>query len=368
MAWQTPTTETLFAQIVAGFRAELPGADGALRRNNLRPLAKVLAGGLFNIHRFAAWAADQAFVHRCDAAFLDRHGAQMKPPVPRKPASAAQGVVTVVATTSCTIATGAVLTRGDGAVYTVAAGIVLGAPGTAGVTVVAGATGLTGNADAGTPLAATSGLSGSATFTVAAGGLGGGAETESDAAYRARLLFARAFPEHAGAVPDWYRYTLAVPGVATCFLDPLGAGRGTVVVYPIFADRTNGIGNETDRALVQSALDLARPGAGLPVVMLPQAVPVDVAVTGLNPATPEVRLAVQQAIIEVFRSNGRVAGQATPHPSMPFLATPATFSRSWLWQAVANATGEERHSLTLPAADVVLAEGQTATLGQLAFL
>jgi uncharacterized phage protein gp47/JayE len=367
MAWTTPTQETLLAQIVAGFRAELPGADGALRRNNLRPLAKILAGGLFNIHRFAAWAADQAFVHRCDAAFLDRHGAQMKPPVPRKAASRAQGFVTVTATTALTIATGAVLSRADGARYTVTAGIVLAGAGVAFVAVEAQAAGLAGNADGGVPLSAASGVTGSATFEVSAQGFGGGAETESDAAYRARLLFARAYPEHAGAAPDWYRYTLAVPAVTNCYIDPLAAGRGTVVVYPMFADRTNGIGYETDRAIVQMALDLARPGAGLAVVRLPQAVPVNVTISGLSPSTPEVRLAIQQALVAMFAYNGRVSGLSGAHPSMTFLATPATFSRSWIWQAVANATGEERHRVTLPAADVPLAEGQIATLGTLYF-
>lgn len=368
MAWTTPTLQGLFSSAISAFRAHLPDADASLRRNNLRPTAKIVSGKLFEIHNFAAWAADQAFVHRADAEFLDAHGAQMKPPVPRKGATAAQGSVTVTATTAITLATGATLTRADGAAFTVDAGIVLASAGSAAVSVTASAAGVDGNCDAGVALSASSGLTGSASFAVAASGIGGGADLEQDEPYRARLLFAKAFPDHAGAPADWLRITLAIPGVTRAYIDPLAAGRGTVVVYPFFDDaRANGIPLEADRAVVAGALAVARPGAGLPVVRIASAVPIDVTITGLSPATPEAQLAVAASLAWTFAQNSRVSGLSTPHPSMPFLATPQVFSRSWIWQAVANATGEERHTLTAPAADIALTEGQVATLGAVTF-
>lgn len=368
MAWQTKSLQQHITDVQRGFNAHLPGADAALARNNLKPVAKVVGGAKSELERFAAWAADQRFILTCDADQLDRHGAEMKPPVPRKGAAAARGPVTVNATGAITLATGAVLLRSDGEAYSVDAGIVLTGAGTATVQVTALDAGADSVSEAGTVLGASVGLTGPATFAVAAAGLGGGADPEQDDAYKARLLFAKAFPDHAGAPGDWLRYTLAIPGVTRAFIEPLGHGRGSVVVYPFFdLTRPNGIPLESERALVEAALRVSGPGAGLPVVRIAQAVPVNVAYSGLAPATPEVQQAVAAEVANTFFMNSRVAGNVAPHPSMPFLATPASFSRSWLWQAAANATGEQRHVLVTPATDPVLTSGQTAVLGSLSF-
>lgn len=368
MPWQTRTLQQIVTDAQREFTANLPGADAALARNNLSPVAKILAGFAYDLERFAAWAADQRFVATCDADQLDRHGAEMKPAVPRKGASAAKGPVTVTAAGAITLATGATLLRSDGAVFTVDAGIVLAGAGPATVQVTAALAGAAGATASGATLTASSGLTGSATFAVAAAGLGGAADPEEDGAYRARLLFAKAFPEHAGATPDWLRYALAVPGVTRAFIEPLGHGRGTVVVYPFFdLSRPNGTPLESDRAAVREALRLVGPGAALPVVRIPEAVPVDIVLSGVVPGTPEVRSAIAAEIANSFFVNSRVAGAAEPHPSMPFLATPAAFSRSWIWQAVANATGEQSHIVVSPSADIALTSGQTAVPGELTF-
>ncbi|PZU95030.1 MAG: hypothetical protein DI527_02070 [Chelatococcus sp.] len=369
MSWQTKGLRQHVTDAVRAFTANLTGADAALARNNLRPTAKVVGGGLYELERLAAWAADQRFVATCDADQLDRHGAEMKPAVPRKQAAAATGSVIMVTIVPAAIATGAVLTRSDGVSYTVDAGVVLAGAGTAMVQVTATEAGAAGAADAGVALTAVSGLTGAATFAVAAEGLGGAADDEADEAYRARLLFAKAFPDHAGAPPDWLRYTLAVPGVTRAFIEPLGHGRATVVVYPFFdLTRPNGIPLESDRLVVEEALRLSGPGAARAIVRIPEPVPIDYSIDALTPDTPEVRAAVVAEVATTFFRNSRVAGGSTHHPSMPFLATAAGFSRSWIWQAVANATGEESHVLVSPAANVTLLPGQTAVPGTPTFL
>lgn len=368
MPWTPRTLAEIVTAQIRAFDAAMPGVDASIARNNLHPVAKIIGGGLFEMERAIAWGIDQRFVLTAEAGLLDRHGAEMKPAVPRKAAARASGPVTVTASGAITLATGAVLARSDGWIYTVDAGIVLAGAGSANVAVTAVTAGGDGNALAAQVLTVSSGLTGSATFAVAAAGLGGGADAETDVAYRARLLFAKAYPEHGGAPADWLRYTLAVPGVTRAFIDPLAAGRGTVVVYPFFdLTRANGIGTETDRAQVASALAVARPGAGLPVVRLPEAVAINVTISSLSPDTPEVRLAVADELAATFARASRVAGLSTVHPSMPFLASAETFSRSWIWQAVANATGEQRHSITTPSGDTALTEGQVATPGTLTF-
>lgn len=368
MAWQIKTIEQHVTDAVRAFDGNLPGADAALLRNNLRPTAKVVGGAAFGLERFIAWGIDQKFIRDCAPEQLDRHGAEMKPPVPRKRASPAKGAVTVTATAAATLATGAILTRSDGERFSVDASIVLAGAGTATVAVTAVSAGGDGNTAAGAALSASSGLTGPATFAVSAGGIGGGADVEAHEPYRARLLFAKAYPDHGGAAPDWHRYTLAIPGVTRAFIEPLGHGRGTVVIYPFFdLTRPNGIPLESDRSIVEQELRRVGPGAGLPVVRIAESVPVDIVYSGLSPNTPEVQQAVAAEIATIFFVNSRVAGSAEPHASMPFLCSPEVFSTSWLWQAAANASGERRHVLVQPAADIGLASGQTAVPGTLTF-
>lgn len=368
MPWQTPTLQELVTARVRDLNAAMPGADASLARNNLSPVAKMLAGGFYEIHRATEWAIAQRFILTCDDDQLDRHGAEMKPSVPRKPGSSASGLVEVTALSALTILTGAVLARSDDERFVVSSGIVLTSGATATIAVVAQVPGASGATSGGAVLSASSGVTGTATFIVSSAGFGGAADEESDGAYRTRLLFAKAFPEHGGAPGDWLRYTLAVPGVTRAFIDPLGAGRATVVVYPLFdGTRPNGIGLESDRLLVQSALDVARPGAGLPVVTLPVPRQINVRLAGVLPSTPEVRAAIEFEIMAAFASNSRVSGMSDPHLSMPFLAVPQVFSRSWIWQAVANASGEERHEVLAPSADVVLAIGEVPVPGTIIF-
>jgi uncharacterized phage protein gp47/JayE len=368
MAWQVKTIEQHVTEAVRAFDGNLQGADAALLRNNLRPTAQVVGGVAFGLERFIAWGVAQKFIRDCAPEQLDRHGAEMKPPVPRKRAAQAKGAVTVTATGPATLATGAILTRSDGERFSVDAGIVMPAAGTAQVLATAVTAGGDGNTAALAPLSASSGLTGPATFSVTAGGIGGGADVEGHEPYRARLLFAKAYPDHGGAAPDWHRYTLAIPSVTRAFIEPLGHGRGTVVIYPFFdLTRPNGIPLESDRGIVEAELRRVGPGAGLPVVRIAEAVPVDMVFSGLSPNTPEVQQAVAAEIATIFFANSRVAGSAEPHPSMPFLCTPEIFSRSWLWQAAANASGEHRHVLVQPTADIGLASGQTAVPGTLTF-
>lgn len=367
--WTTPTLQQVTTDVIRGFNAGLTGADAALARNNLFPVAKVLAGHLHELHGAFDVAVRQRFVLTCDDDFLDRHGAEMKPPVPRKAATPATGILTIVSTGAASVAGGAVFTRSDGARFLVQSGLVLASAGTGTLNVVAEAAGAAGNTGPGAVMSPTSGVTGTLTASVASGGLGAGADIEGNEAYRARLLFAKAFPEHAGAPADWLRYTLAVPGVTRAYIDPLAAGRGTVVVYPFFdLTRTNGIPLESDRLAVETALASARPGAGLPVVRIAEALPVNVMISGLFPSTPEVRTIVETEIRATFARQSRPSGISEAHGSMPFLATPQIFSRSWIWQAAANASGEERHAVLAPDNEIILAEGQVAVPGTVSFV
>jgi uncharacterized phage protein gp47/JayE len=80
-----------------------------------------------------------------------------------------------------------------------------------------------------------------------------------------------------------------------------------------------------------------------------------------------VQEAVRAELASTFRRLGRVAGNDDAFGAMPYLASPQSFSRSWIWQAVANASGEERHAITSPNADIPLAAGEFPVLGTVTF-
>jgi hypothetical protein len=73
-------------------------------------------------------------------------------------------------------------------------------------------------------------------------------------------------------------------------------------------------------------------------------------------------------LADAFQRLGRVTGSDKVLPNLPYLAWPFTFSLSWVWQAVANASGERRHKITSPADDIVIAAGSIPVLGSVSFV
>jgi len=366
MAFAMPNLADLAASVRAAFRAELPGADANLWPNNLGPTAKVFAGALWAVYLRLDYIAQQIFAASAEGQWLDRHAVEYG--MARLPASAATGTVAVTATGAVTIASGTVLTRADGARFLAVGVVALAGAGTASVAVVAEAVGKAGNSLAGTALAASSGVTGPATFAVDAAGLGGGSDVEADAALRARVLFRKRNPPQGGAAADYVSWASAVPGVTRVFVERLWAGPGTIRVFPLTDNATaGGVPVAASLAAVQAALAAQAPaGANVTVgAAAPQVVAVTV--TGLSPDTPAVREAVLAELRDAVRRLGRVAGSDTPVAGLPFLATAQTFSRSWIWQAIANAAGEERHAVTVPAADVTIVAGAIPVLGAVTF-
>lgn len=367
MAWQTPSLAALVTQAVRSFASHMPGADAALRRNNLNPVAKVVAGIAHGIYGYADWIARGRFVLTADGDLLDRHGAQMKPAVPRRQAAPASGILLVTAPITAQIFAGSVFTRSDGASFAADVGAVLVSGVETEVVVTALLAGSGGNTDAASVMTTVEGTAGIAA-EVGPDGLNGGAEQEDDETYRHRLLFAKAFPEHAGALPDFVRYVTEIPGVTRVFIEPGINGRATIGIYPMF-DETNPNGIPAGGDLIRTEDHLAdrKPGGVLSYVLAATPQPVNVTVTGLSPDTPEIRLAVTEEIRAMLARKGRVAGTAYTHPSMPFLASPLSLPRSWFWEAVSSASGETSHVITVPAADVAIAAGSIPTLGTVTF-
>lgn len=375
--FQLPTLKELAERTRQSFRANLKGSDAWVWPNNVYASAKVIAGAVFEVFGFASYIEKQIFAHRApDIESLTRHGIEYG--IARKPAAPASGKVTFTATDNIEVLTGAVLRRVDGIEYIVSSGGSRTTTGELTLSAVSSTDGVATNAEEGTPLEIISGVTTtSQTLPTAAIGDGGmvlGAEVEDIESYRARILFRKRNPPHGGSAADYVMWAGEVAGVSffldrpTVYVERQWSGPGTVRVFPLMYDiYPDGIASLADIARVQEHIEMLRPAGALVTVQAPAAIVVPVVIAGLQPNTTDVQEAVRAELADAFFRLSRPAGQDNLFGSMPYLASPFTFSRSWIWQAVANATGEQRHEIVLPTEDVVLLPGEMATLGPVTF-
>lgn len=362
-----PTVQDLYSRIYNSFAA-YASLDASLPLNNIQPTAKVFAGHSSEIFGRMDYIGQQAFVLLADELYLPFHAQQYG--IPRKPAIPAVGNVAVVSEDDIAIPPETLFTRSDGAQYAATSLVSLASAGTAYVPVVALTTGAAANAVAGTPLTMDDSATGdgvdTATASVSADGIFNGADVEDLEDWRERILFRLRYPPHGGAPADYVMWGSAIPGVTRVFVWRRPTGPGTVRVFPVFDDyfaAQGGVASDPYITAVDSAIQEQAPATALVDVRAPAALTINVTATGLAPYTNPVKEAVMAELRDTFRRVGRVAGSDLVIQGMPFLASPQVFSRSWIWQAIANASGEQRHVLTQPPSDVTIPAGSIPVLG-----
>ncbi len=374
MSFSLPTLAGLADLARKSFRSYLKGTDAWVWPNNISVAAKVMAGIGSEITGFASYISRQKFALTADGDNLELHGAEVG--LSRRPAAPAGGNITLTVPGAVAVDVGAVFTRGDGFQYLASVATSLPGAGTLDVAVIAAVDGKAGNAIEGTPLSVASGVAGAATAAVGTGGIVAGDDVEDDgepftkdlSTFRGRILFRKANPPHGGAPSDYVLWGTSVSGVTRIFVERKWIGAGTVRVFVLMDDRyPDGIPSDADVARVDDYIDQVAPAGAALTVVAPIAVPVDIVINSLQPNTSDVQTAVRAELANAFRRLSVVAGNDTPHDGMPYLATPQSFSREWIAQAVSNAAGSKRHILLSPPADVALLAGQIATLGNISF-
>jgi uncharacterized phage protein gp47/JayE len=354
MPFDRPTLAEVRDQIRRDFNARLPGADALLRQSNLSVVADVVAGISYLHFGYQVWLSDQLFVDTCETAFLERWASIWG--LTRKPAVAALGGVAVTGSPGATVPAGTEFQRGDRVRYQAPDGATLDGTGNATVAVEAESPGVAGDAATGTTVTTVGAIAGvTATGTVAAPGIGGGADEETDDQLRLRLLARIQSPPHGGAAADYVAWMLEVPGVTRAWVVPRGQGGGTVVCYFAMDDAAHphGIPTPADVAVVQAHLDTVRPVATQVFVLAPVAYPINVTIQTLTPDTPDVRAAVAAELTDTLYRHGAPGG---------------TVYVSWLWEAVSLAAGEQHHTIAAPTANVTLAPSDLAVVGTVTYV
>jgi uncharacterized phage protein gp47/JayE len=352
MSFNRPPLAGLIRALEDDFDSRLPGADARLPASNLNVMARVQAGGLHGLYGYMDWVSLQVLPDTAEAEFLDRHATIWG--LSRKAAAAATGTATFSGNNGAVVPAGTVLQRSDGREYATAADAAIAA-GTAVVTVIAVLPGLAGNLGEAAPLRMISSIAGvDAAAIVASGGLLAGADAEADTAMLGRLLTRIRKAPHGGARHDYLAWTLEVPGVTRAWVDPMVDGDGnpvpgTVWVRFVCDDQAGGIiPNPAKVAEVQAYLDARRPVTAEVVVTAPVAKPFEPVLAGIDPATPQVKAAVEAELRDLLRREGEDG---------------ATLLLSHIREAVSLALGERDHQLVSPAANVTHARGEIPVMG-----
>jgi uncharacterized phage protein gp47/JayE len=348
MPFARPTPAELRSRIAAEIEAALPGADARRRRSLEEILARMLAVAAHELHGHLAWVARQILPDTAEAAELERHAAVWG--VARTPAAAAFGTVSLAGTPGAVAPAGTELRRADDTRYRLRADVPIGGSGSGAGLADAALAGAAGNAAEGTVLTLLAPVAGvQPSAVVAAGGLAGGADAETDAGLRARLLARIQAPPAGGAAHDYAAWARAVAGVGRVWVLPLWLGPGTVGVT--FLDAAGGVPDTPLVEAVQAALEAARPVTAQVTVFAPATRAIDVALA-LAPDTVAVREAVAAALAAFFLADAEPGG---------------VLRRSRLSAAVSAAAGESWHELIAPAADVSLDPGEIAVPGTVSF-
>lgn len=347
------------------FTQSIDGAVASVWANTFTVVAKVLAliGQGLELRR--AWLVRQLFASTADRVWLIRHGFELG--LQPGPAMPALGTATAATTPGTLVPAGLQYARADGVTFTVQAAVTAFGNGVS-LTLEADVPAAAGNAPAGTvltlvdPADAPDGLALTATVDEASDGTGlsGGADEQDLEAFRAQVLYRKRNPPQGGSIPDYVEWVLAaVPKAAQVFVDSFQNDSRSVWVQFTVSDQPNGIPTDGQVAAAQAYLDdpLRRPVTARVFVSASNPQAVDVVIGGLAPDTTDIRAAIEAEVAAVFADRGQ--------PGLP--SADFKLSASWLSEAVSRATGEDRHRLVSPAADLTFTAGQMPVLGTIAY-
>jgi uncharacterized phage protein gp47/JayE len=357
MPWETPTLKAVRAMTRDNVSTALSGA--AMVGNSVLRVMSDAMGALAHLTLlYIDWLALQLLPDTAETEFLDRHGqiwlVNSDGSKGRKAASFASGTVTLTGIAGTIVPDGSRLVGANEIEYETTEEIILGADATP-VAVRALDGGAAGNLDPDEVVNLTEPIDNvDSSGTVVE--LTGGADQESDADLRARVLLRIQQPPMGGDAKDYVQWALAVPGVTRAWCAPNEMGIGTVTVRFMCDDlraTDNGLPNQDDIIAVTSYLDTVRPVAVKDFwAVAPIPYFIDVTITGLEFDDADTRAAIYNSLRTMFDARSK-PGQ--------------TMFASWVSEAISIAAGEDHHDLLF--SDVAMpSSGHMPFLGSIAYV
>ena len=317
------------------------------RRRLLAILARMEGGVAHGLYGYLDWQALQIMPDTAELEHLDRWATIWG--VTRKAATRATAAsgVSFAAANGRIMPAGTQMQRTDGVLYEVQADAVA-VDGKVSPAILAVDAGEAANADAGVALTLTSPVLGITATAVTSAPITGGADVETDASLRNRLLARIRTLPSGGAAQDYVTWALSVAGVTRAWCYPGEMGRGSVTVrFVMDATYDNGIPLAADVARVNAYIDSVRPVTADVYVVAPVPMPINCNLR-ITPDTPRLRVLVAEAVWAALRRDATPGG---------------TVIVSRLNEAISLVDDEDDHVLISPAANIQLATGQLAVPG-----
>lgn len=351
MKLEIPTLKQLTERVLSNFSrtAQLAAVGDetvrqqALRRDNDRFQAFAISAAIYGLYQYARdFLAKQANPLTATGSYLTLWARVYD--VPQKRAVPAAGFIRAVGLPGTALSSGLEFRRGD-IRYRLEASGVVEASGSVLLAASAVAVGASGNAEHGELLAQVTPVAGIAAVEIDE--MSGGADDEEEEDWRARIIKRIQNPPHGGAPADYELWALEVPGVAQAWCTRTPQGAGTVGLsfmldtgFPVLADANRVRAHIEDRTRGPAADDL--------IIDLLTARTVNVTLTDVLPATPDVYDAIKLSLQELFH---RVRKPG------------AAFPLSHLREAISIAAGEHDHVLTAPTSIPTPDADEILTLG-----
>jgi uncharacterized phage protein gp47/JayE len=342
MPWLVPALRERRRQVRDLIAAYLPGADAAVPNSVLRVVGDVQAALTHDNDQHLGWLARMMMPDTAEGPFAERW-ANIWLADGRKGATPAAGAIAVTGALGAVVPVDTLLNavaydaagQSQRLTYKVLVGVTL-ATSPSIVQVAALTAGALGNLETGQQIAfetVPAGIDGQA--TVAAPGLAGGADQESDADLVARYIDVIQNPPHGGTTNDYVQWAKAVPGVTRAWArQEMGAGTMTVrIMLDVARAAFGGLPQPADLTAVAAHLDTVRPVTVAELyVLAPIAVPLNLTITDLANDTPAVRTAIGAELAAML------AARAAPGQ---------TIYASWVREAISAATGEDHHDIAV---------------------
>lgn len=346
MPFNRPTPNTIKQRLEVELNAAFPGAEAKLRHSVEAVITRMLAMASHEMFGFIDWLSKQILPDTAEAEWIDRHGTLKN--VTRKDSTPATGEIQFTGTNGITIPAGSVLRRADDVEFTLDADVTIDA-GVGSGDVTCTVPGAAGNGAASIKLTLTSPIAGvQSQATVTGPGLTGGFDQEGDDDLRDRVIERWREPPQGGAAHDYNAWAKEVPGVTRAWSYPMQYGLGTVGIVFVMDNKVGTIipsaGEVED---VQEYIDTVRPVTAEVTVIAPTAVPVNLEIH-ISPNTEAIRNAIMAEVHDFFKREAIPGG---------------TMYLSRLSEAISTASGEFRHVLVTPNANIVRTYGQLSVVG-----
>ena len=287
-----PTIAEIRDDILVRIQTALDLSAPPLPRSVFGVIATSVAGALALVYRFAAWVRRQIFTQTMDAAQLNARGIEYG--LVRTAPTRWIGTFTV--TGNGTVPTGSLIDV-EGNVYRTRTATVITATGS--VEAESVETGAAVQLETAQEGEFVSPIAGITRTVLVATTTQNAVDAESDAAYRARILFRQQNQPQGGAFADWILWTTEVPGIAEAYVERPEAG--IVHVYPLTDDPNpaNRIpdGTKIAEVLAYISSDVRSPirAAAIGVFAFSE-LNFDVDISDLSPNNATLRDAIESAI------------------------------------------------------------------------